>query len=439
MSASSVHKDLLAAAANALPPGKLSAIRSAALSSFCANGFPTSKDEDWRYTSLAHAVDVTNNWLKEGVEKSSPEVDQRGQADERLAIAIAITSQVDACWLIVRNGVVDRESFAGAQSYYGPGMEISRLVDGLQGDSIAIDDGLSAFNATLLQDGLHIRISKDFCADKPLGILFTNDATSGLSQERVIVDAGDNSHARIFTCTTSAGAGKYFSNSVTQISLAAGAQLDYVQFQQRDQTHLGVSKISAQLQRDAVFNHNAFDLGSEMARNDVVIDIAGPGASANLHGLYLATGKQHIDNHVQVTHGVGPATSSQVYRGILSGRSRCVFNGKAVVLAGADGTDANQSNHNLLLSEKAEIDTKPELEIYADDVKCSHGATVGQLDEAALFYLRSRGLAEDDAKRALTRAFASGMLSALVIDECRDYISNAIDQRLDELISEDSR
>ena len=163
------------------------------------------------------------------------------QADEQ----VAITSQVDACWLIVRNGVVDRESFDRTDRYYGPGMEISRLVDGVQDDSIAIDDGLSAFNATLLQDGLRIRISKDISADKPLGILFTNDATSGLSQERVIVDAGENSHARIFSCSTSAGTGKYFSNSVTQISLAAGAKLDFVQLQQRDQTHLGVSKISA--------------------------------------------------------------------------------------------------------------------------------------------------------------------------------------------------
>jgi Fe-S cluster assembly protein SufD len=193
------------------------------------------------------------------------------------------------------------------------------------------------------------------------------------------------------------------------------------------------------LQRDTVFNHNAFDFGSAMARNDVEVDIAGPGASANLHGLYLATGKQHIDNHVKVVHGVGPAASSQNYRGILSGQSRCVFNGKAVVLAGADGTDANQSNHNLLLSERSEIDTKPELEIYADDVKCSHGTTVGQLDEAAIFYMRTRGLTEDDAKRALTRAFASGMLSALAIGECQDYISDAIDQRLDELISEENQ
>ena len=435
MSASSVRTDLLEAAVNALPSDKLSAIRSAALSSFSANGFPTSKDEDWRYTNLAQAVDVTNKWLEEVAEKASREDDQRGRADEQLAI----TSQVDACWLIVSNGVVDRESFDRADSYYGSAMEISRLADGVQDDSITIDDGLSAFNATLLQDGLRIRINKDISADKPLGILFTNDATSGLSQERIIIDAGENSQARIFLCSTSSGTGKYFSNSIAQISLAAGAKLDFVQLQQRDQTHLGISKISAQLQRDAIFNHNAFDFGSEMARNDVEVEIAGPGASANLHGLYLATGEQHIDNHVQVIHGVGPATSSQVYRGILSGRSRCVFNGKAVVLAGADGTDANQSNHNLLLSEKAEIDTKPELEIYADDVKCSHGATVGQLDEAALFYLRSRGLAEDDAKRALTRAFASGMLSALAIDECHDYISNAIDQRLDELISEENQ
>jgi len=435
MSASSVRTDLLEAAVNALPSDELSAIRSAALSSFSANGFPTSKDEDWRYTNLAQAVDVTNKWLEEVAEKTSRRDDQRGRADEQLAI----TSQVDACWLIVSNGVVDRESFDRTKSYYGSGMEISRLADGVQGDSITIDDGLSAFNATLLQDGIRIRINKDSSADKPLGILFTNDATSGLSQERIIIDAGENSQARIFLCSTSAGTGKYFSNSITQISLAAGAKLDFVQLQQRDKTHLGISKISAQLHRDAIFNHNAFDFGSEMARNDVAIEIAGPGAAANLHGLYLATGEQHIDNHVQVIHGVGPATSSQVYRGILSGRSRCVFNGKAVVLAGADGTDANQSNHNLLLSEKAEIDTKPELEIYADDVKCAHGATVGQLDEAALYYLRSRGLAEDDAKRALTRAFASGMLSALAIDECHDYISNAIDQRLDELISEENQ
>ena len=435
MNATSVRKDLLEAVVQALPPGELSAIRSAALSRFSSSGFPTTRDEDWRYTNLARAVDVTNEWLAGFAQQSSKDENASDNTDEQFAI----TSQVDANWLVIRNGVVEGESFARVGNAYESGIEISRLVDGLQSASIAMTDGLSAFNATLLQDGLHIRISKNISADKPLGILFVSDMNSGLSQERVIIDAGENSRFSVISCCISSGAGKEFSNSVMQISLAAGARLDLVQIQQRDPTHLGISRISAQLQRDTIFNHSAFDFGSALARNDVVIDIVGPGASANVNGLYLATDEQHIDNHVHVIHGVGPATSSQDYRGILSGRSRCVFNGKAVVLAGADGTDANQSNHNLLLSEKAEIDTKPELEIYADDVKCAHGVTVGQLDEAALFYMRTRGLAEDDAKRLLTRAFASGMLSALAIDECHDYISDAIDQRLDELISEEIR
>lgn len=435
MNATSVRKDLLEAVVQALPPGELSAIRSAALSRFSSSGFPTTRDEDWRYTNLARAVDVTNEWLAGFAQQSSKDENASDNTDEQFAI----TSQVDANWLVIRNGVVEGESFARVGNAYERGIEISRLVDGLQSASIAMTDGLSAFNATLLQDGLHIRISKNISADKPLGILFVSDMNSGLSQERVIIDAGENSRFSVISCCISSGAGKEFSNSVMQISLAAGARLDLVQIQQRDPTHLGISRISAQLQRDTIFNHSAFDFGSAMARNDVVIDIVGPGASANVNGLYLATDEQHIDNHVHVIHGVGPATSSQDYRGILSGRSRCVFNGKAVVLAGADGTDANQSNHNLLLSEKAEIDTKPELEIYADDVKCAHGVTVGQLDDAALFYMRTRGLAEDDAKRLLTRAFASGMLSALTIDECHDYISDAIDQRLDELISEEIR
>ena len=152
--------------------------------------------------------------------------------------------------------------------------------------------------------------------------------------------------------------------------------------------------------------------------------------------MYLASGEQHIDNHTRVEHRVGPAISHEEYRGILSGRSRCVFNGQAVVFEGADGTDANQENHNLLLSQHAEIDTKPELEIYADDVKCGHGATVGQLDDAALFYLRTRGLDKDEARRLLTQAFAAGILSKLSIEECRDYLVEELKVRLAELVDD---
>jgi Fe-S cluster assembly protein SufD len=193
MSTAAIRQDLLEAVVNALPPGELSAVRSAALNNFSASGFPTTKDEDWRYTNLAQAVAVTNQWLEDGAAPASASEGQRGTADEQHEI----TDQIDACWLIIRNGVVDDESFARIGSTYGAGIEISRLVDGLPDNSIAIDDGMSAFNATLLQDGLHIRVSKDASMDKPLGILFTNDATSGLSQERVIIDAGENSHVRV--------------------------------------------------------------------------------------------------------------------------------------------------------------------------------------------------------------------------------------------------
>ncbi len=224
-----------------------------------------------------------------------------------------------------------------------------------------------------------------------------------------------------------------------QVTLAEGAALDVVRIQQRQTEHLNVNRVTAQLARDASFDYSNFDFGGALARNDIIADIAGAGASVNLKGLYLAGGRQHIDNHTRVDHRVGPATSAEDYRGILGGRSRCVFNGKAVVHAGADGTDADQSNHNLLLSANAEIDTKPELEIYADDVKCSHGATVGQLDETALFYLRSRGLDEGQATQILTRAFASTIADQVPIAGCREYLAAAMDEKLDTLVSEDTQ
>ena len=189
----------------------------------------------------------------------------------------------------------------------------------------------------------------------------------------------------------------------------------------------------AQLRDGATLNFSSIDVGGKLIRNDVVVKIAGPDATANISGVYLADGRQHIDNHILVDHQVGPARSMQDYRGIIGGRARCVFNGKALVRAGADGTDAEQSNHNLLLSDKAEIDTKPELEIFADDVKCAHGTTVGQLDEKSIFYLRSRGLSLEQAKILLTRAFAGQILKQLPIEGVRNFVNQLIEEKLDRL------
>ena len=230
--------------------------------------------------------------------------------------------------------------------------------------------------------------------------------------------------------------GRQFTNSVLDVNLADGARLSALRLQDRHKEHTSVYRLDARLAKDASLHHSNFDFGGALTRNDIVTEINGAGASVTLDGLYLASGEQHIDNHTSITHGTGPTVSREEYRGILTGNSRCVFNGRVVVAEGADGTDSAQSNHNLLLSARAEIDPKPELEIYADDVKCAHGATVGQLDEAAIFYLRSRGLDPEDARQLLTRAFAAGTLSNIAVDETREFLTTALERRLEALVGD---
>ena len=428
MSVTALQQDLLEAAVTALPPDELSAVRSAALASFATNGFPTTWHEDWKYTNLSVAAALSNTWLqdKKAVSKAAS-----------VAIDTDILGLIDAHWITIENGIIDPASLLKLDSLTKNGITISRLADGVDDGLITFDDPMSAFNAALLQDGLHIKAAKGATLDKPLGLLLIDDGSVAVTQVRIMIEVGTHAKLRIVECSLSAGSDKQFSNTVTQVELSDHAELDFVRLQQRDRKDLSVNRFETRLQRDSVLHYNNFDFGGELARNDIVADIVGSGASVTLRGLYLATGTQHIDNHTRVDHRVGPATSTEEYRGILNGRARCVFNGKAIVHAGADGTDADQSNHNLLLSDKAEIDTKPELEIYADDVKCSHGATVGQLDKSALFYLRTRGLDEDEATQALTRAFASAILGKLAIAECQEYLASAMNKQIDALIDEE--
>jgi len=427
MSAISLQQDLLESAVTALPPDELSAVREAAVARFAVNGFPTTKHEDWKYTNLSAAAALSNAWLQDKPAQNEAQA---------VAIGTEIPEQIDAHWITIVNGIVDPDSLSTFASLTDNGITISRLAEGVAEGSIAVDDPMSAFNAALLQDGLQITVADDSALDKPVGLLIIDDGSVAVTQVRILIEVGENAQLRIVECPLSAGGDRQFANSVTQVVLADGAGLDFVRLQQRQKNHWSVNRFSARLERESVLNYNNFDFGGELARNDIVADIVGTGASVNIHGLYLAAGQQHIDNHTRVDHRVGPAKSTEEYRGILNGRARCVFNGKAIVHAGADGTDASQSNHNLLLSDQAEIDTKPELEIYADDVKCSHGATVGQLDESALFYLRSRGLGKDEATQALTRAFASAILNKLAIEECHEYLVAALDRQLDALIDD---
>lgn len=432
MNPAALNQELFEAAVAAMPPGNLAPVRARAAVLFSDEGFPSTRDEDWKYTNLSAATTASNDWLNEshGKLKSDAEYPEDNEA------LAAMSAQVDATWLIIRNGVVAPESLRSLELQNG--LSISTLSECQELPDIAVDTAMSAFNAALLEDGIHIHIERDIKVERPLGILLLDDPSLRASQSRIVIEAQENAHLQVIEVAKSAADGSQFTNSVIQIDLATGARVDHVRLQNRSREHIGTNRLVAQLHADAVFSHNAFDFGGALTRNDVVARITGTNASVNLHGLYLASGEQHIDNHTRVEHRVGPAVSEEVYRGILNGRARGVFNGQAVVFEGADGTDANQANHNLLLSERAEIDTKPELEIYADDVKCSHGATVGQLDERSLFYLRSRGLDSAEATQLLTRAFAAEILASLAVEEAHDYLQSTLDDCLSQLLEDET-
>jgi Fe-S cluster assembly protein SufD len=255
-----------------------------------------------------------------------------------------------------------------------------------------------------------------------------------MSQARVEIELEPGSSASFIEYHASTGATDHYGNSVNSLCIGNNARADYVRIQDRSLGHKHTNRLAVQCGRDSRFNYSGFDLGGDFVRNDITVDLTHPGSCATFDGLYLIGEGQHIDNHTRVDHRTGPAESHQEYRGILAGKSRGVWNGKAIVHEGADGTNAEQANHNLLLSENAEIDAKPELEIYADDVKCSHGTTVGQLDETSLFYLRTRGLSKREAKQVLTTAFAQSIVSKAHNEAAREYLQEKVAQRLDAIM-----
>jgi Fe-S cluster assembly protein SufD len=376
---------------------------------------PTPRDEDWKYTDLARAKEISTRWLDAGAATPTD------SPDDEIA---AITGGIDAAWFVFVNGALSVTPDIDA-------CVIERLDDIAAGDS-----ALAELNAALLVDGLRLGI--DGLLQKPIGLLFFDGGDEpSLTQGHIELDFAPNSGGDIVEYHASRGGQDHYANTIVTMNIGDGAAVNHVRIQDRALDHVQTGCASVRVGRDARFTSASFDLGGGLIRNDLDIDIAMPGAEVSFDGLYLAGDGQHIDNHTRVDHRVGPATSRQEYRGILNGRCRCVWNGKAIVHEGADGTDADQANHNLVLSERAEIDAKPELEIYTDDVKCSHGTTVGQLDETALFYLRSRGLDKQRATQVLTHAFAAGLVSRVPVAAAKAAVSDLMEARLADLIQSD--
>jgi len=421
MTALALPDKALAAAVQGLPDNSLAANRKAALARFLDRGFPTTRLEDWKYTDLSAVAAISRRWLENGAPAPSA-----AAIDQRIA---AIRSAIDIDWIVISNGMIrDRDGLSRAD-----GVSVATFSD------IAHEPGfeqpLADLNAALLPDGLHIRVAADTAHERPIGLMIVDgaDTQPGVAQARIRIELDKGSKAQFVEYHASIGDADHYANSVVELSLARGAAADYVRIQARDRAHAQTHRTAVRLDDSSTIRYSGFDLGGRLVRNDLDVDIAGREASARIGGLYIAADGQHIDNHLRVDHRVGPATSEQECRGILGGRCRCVWNGKAIVHAGADGTDAQQSNHNLLLSDRAEIDAKPELEIYADEVKCSHGTTVGQLDDSALFYLRSRGLDKQDAMRALTRAFGASIVSRAPVAVVADRLTEMVEQRLSAL------
>ena len=409
--------DAFANVVEQLPNNGLGHLRSDALESLAKRALPGLKNEDWKYTDLDEIVQISNAWLGAG----------GGSTTVSDAAISAISSALDIDWLTIRNGHVDPTELAEIEQ---AGLRITPL--SANASLQHIDSPLSDLNTALLRDGISIVVDTGSRCARPVGLLFIDDvaANPGSSHTRVDIVMGNDSSASFVEYHVSAGNAAHYANNVINLTVADGASAEFIRVQERGVLHSQTGLLRARLGASSRFMHGAFDFGGKLIRNDLHIEINGSDAHAEFYGLYLASEGQHIDNHTRVDHRVGPAHSHQEYRGILHGRSRCVWNGKAIVYAGADGTDANQANHNLLLTERCEVDAKPELEIYADDVKCSHGTTVGQLDANALFYLRTRGIDDPTARQLLTRAFAQRIVAAAPVPELHERVSERVSAKL---------
>lgn len=402
-------------------PDWLAALRRSAFAQFAERGFPPERDEDWKYSNTRALQKL----------RFSPAATQpvNVHAD---ALAPVLLSQASATRLVFVNGVP--APALNTEPTLGEGLRITsldvalrergtRMRDLLLPQALWDHDPFTALNTAFLAHGTLIEVSPGAQAPAALQLIFLSTplAEPCASHPRVILALGENARLTLVESHFGLTGAANFTNSCTQITLGPGAQLDYLTVQREAPDDFHVSRVYVSQQEDSRLVSQIHSLGGQWVRNDLRVRLEGPRASVRMSGLYLADRRRHVDNHTRIDHLAPHTASDELYRGIISDRGHAVFNGKVVVAEAAVKTDATQTNNNLLLTRNGEIDTKPELEIYADDVKCSHGATIGQLDEQALFYLRSRGLDLDTAREMLTGAFARVVADRIASPALRSF------------------
>ncbi len=421
-------------------PQSIARLRREALDRFLAKGIPTVRDEDWKYTNLSALASHDFSIAQRGPHPTSVR-DLVESARLRLHGGPSFVF-VDGCFAPEWSSPLPASALPA-------GFRAGSLRDALRDDAalvephlgvVAAGKALSDLSTLLFEDGFFLHLGKDTCLPVPIEVIHVATTADAAVFPRMLVVAESETRATIVEQHVAAPGLPHASFPVTEFVLARNAAVEHVLWERSGDGATFVALVAAKQDRDSRFASHVLTLGSEsppktpsLARIDVDVSLDGEGAEATLNALYLVAGVRHVDLHTRIDHRVPHGTSRELVKGAAADRATAVFNGKVIVRPGAAKTDSRQTNHNLLLSDDATIDTKPELEIDADDVKCAHGATVGRLREDELFYLRSRGIDVSAARALLVRAFARDVTDRISIEGLRARVEAEIDARVEAL------
>jgi Fe-S cluster assembly protein SufD len=403
-------------------------VRKDALEKFLESKFPTRKDEEWKYTNLSPLL---SQKFDDVFGKSFPVV----KAD----FEKYLFNSEKFYTIVFINGVHDP---LYSQELDEAGIILCNLKTAIKkypeevnlyiGKFAKIEDSIfTALSTAYLNDGVFLKVKSGKALDKPVQVLYLNFAGNNLIiQPRNLFIIGKNAQAKVVESYYSANDTVYFTNAVTESFVNKNGILEHIKIQEESSSAFHISTTEIDLEKESVYSSYNINFGGKLVRNDLNARFNDEHGHCTLNGLYITDGSQLIDNHTLIDHAVANCQSHEMYKGVLDGSSRAVFNGKVLVRRDAQKTNAFQENKNVILSEDALVDTKPQLEIFADDVKCSHGATIGKLSEDSLFYLRARGIGEELAKTMIINAFANDAVRTISIEDVRDRIEQRVEAKL---------
>lgn len=401
-------------------------IRKYALKQLAELDFPTNKNEEWKYTNISPIL--KHNFI--------PAINTVLPKFSNSTIKEFLFRDFDYHLIVFVNGIYSENLSEVGELPVGVVLgslnklvkENPKLINGYINKLSKIDNAFNALNTAFASDGLVLIVPDGKIVEKPIQILYLNssDKELVLAMPRNLIVAGKNSQVSVITNYRGFGEKIYFSNIITEVFVDEYAIVDLCKVQNENLESFHIEKVQAYQKKNSVFTHYNIGFGGAIVRNDINSVLDDENIETHYYGLYMANEKQHMDNHTFIDHAKPNCMSNEVYKGILDDYSRGVFNGKIIVRQDAQKTNAYQQNKTILLSKTATIDTKPQLEIFADDVKCSHGATVGHLDETSEFYIRSRGVPQELAKSMLIRAFANDVVETIKINPLKEQINHMI-------------